>query len=77
MAGAKVEIIRYLEWAETDAAGHQHYTSAFRGLKSVKPPYIEVLDYLQLYLVRYQELRYRWSTSVGFFLASKLKQILR
>ena len=30
MAGAKVEIIRYLEWAETDAAGHQHYTSAFR-----------------------------------------------
>jgi acyl-CoA thioesterase FadM len=30
VAGAKVEIIRYLEWAETDAAGHQHYTSAFR-----------------------------------------------
>ena len=30
MAGAKVELIRYLEWAETDAAGHQHYTSAFR-----------------------------------------------
>ena len=30
MAGAKVELLRYLEWAETDAAGHQHYTSAFR-----------------------------------------------
>ena len=30
MAGAKVEIVRYLEWAETDAAGHHHYTSAFR-----------------------------------------------
>jgi len=76
MAGAKVEIIRYLEWAETDAAGHQHYTSAFRWVEECEA-YIEVLDYLQLYLVRYQELRYRWSTSVGFFLASKLKQILR
>ena len=30
MAGAAVEIKRYLEWAETDAAGHQHYTSLFR-----------------------------------------------
>jgi acyl-CoA thioester hydrolase len=30
MAGAFVEKIRFLEWMETDAAGHQHYTSAFR-----------------------------------------------
>jgi len=30
MAGASIEITRFLEWAETDAAGHQHYTSAFR-----------------------------------------------
>jgi acyl-CoA thioester hydrolase len=30
MDGAFVEIVRLLEWAETDAAGHQHYTSAFR-----------------------------------------------
>ena len=30
MDGAFVEIVRSLEWAETDAAGHQHYTSAFR-----------------------------------------------
>jgi acyl-CoA thioester hydrolase len=30
MAGASVEIKRFLEWAETDAAGHQHYSSAFR-----------------------------------------------
>ena len=30
MDGASVEIVRLLEWAETDAAGHQHYTSAFR-----------------------------------------------
>ena len=30
MAGASVEIKRFLEWAETDAAGHQHYSCAFR-----------------------------------------------
>ncbi len=30
MAGAFVEKVRFLEWMETDAAGHQHYTSAFR-----------------------------------------------
>ncbi len=30
MAGAFVEKVRLLEWMETDAAGHQHYTSAFR-----------------------------------------------
>ena len=30
MAGAFVEKVRLLEWQETDAAGHQHYTSAFR-----------------------------------------------
>lgn len=30
MAGAVVEVKRFLEWAETDAAGHQHYTSLFR-----------------------------------------------
>jgi len=30
MAGASIEIKRFLEWAETDAAGHQHYSSAFR-----------------------------------------------
>ena len=30
MSGAFVEMFRYLEWQETDAAGHQHYTSAFR-----------------------------------------------
>jgi acyl-CoA thioester hydrolase len=30
MAGASIEIKRFLEWGETDAAGHQHYSSAFR-----------------------------------------------
>lgn len=30
MANVFVEKIRLLEWMETDAAGHQHYTSAFR-----------------------------------------------
>ena len=30
MANAYVEVKRILEWMETDAAGHQHYTSAFR-----------------------------------------------
>lgn len=30
MANAFVEKVRLLEWAETDAAGHQHYTSIFR-----------------------------------------------
>lgn len=30
MSGAFVEKVRYLEWMETDAAGHQHYTCAFR-----------------------------------------------
>ena len=30
MSAVFVEKIRLLEWMETDAAGHQHYTSAFR-----------------------------------------------
>lgn len=30
MAIVFVEKIRLLEWMETDAAGHQHYTAAFR-----------------------------------------------
>ena len=30
MASVFVEKTRLLEWMETDAAGHQHYTSAFR-----------------------------------------------
>ena len=30
VANAYVEVKRILEWMETDAAGHQHYTSAFR-----------------------------------------------
>ncbi|MEI7697262.1 MAG: hotdog domain-containing protein [Actinomycetes bacterium] len=30
MAQVFVEKVRLLEWMETDAAGHQHYTSAFR-----------------------------------------------
>lgn len=30
MSHAFVEKVRLLEWMETDAAGHQHYTSAFR-----------------------------------------------
>jgi acyl-CoA thioesterase FadM len=30
MSFAFVEKVRLLEWMETDAAGHQHYTSAFR-----------------------------------------------
>lgn len=30
MPHAFVETVRLLEWMETDAAGHQHYTSAFR-----------------------------------------------
>ncbi len=30
MGGAFVEKVRLLEWMETDAAGHQHYTSVFR-----------------------------------------------
>jgi acyl-CoA thioester hydrolase len=30
MTYAFVETVRRLEWAETDAAGHQHYTSLFR-----------------------------------------------
>ena len=30
MDGAQVEIVRRLEWVETDAAGHQHYAAAFR-----------------------------------------------
>ena len=30
MAEVFVEKVRLLEWMETDAAGHQHYTSAFR-----------------------------------------------
>ncbi len=29
MAGASIEIKRFLEWAETDAAGHHHYSSVF------------------------------------------------
>ena len=30
MTNVYVEVKRILEWMETDAAGHQHYTSAFR-----------------------------------------------
>ncbi len=30
VANVYVEVKRILEWMETDAAGHQHYTSAFR-----------------------------------------------
>ncbi len=30
MAEVFVEKVRLLEWMETDAAGHQHYTSVFR-----------------------------------------------
>ncbi len=30
MSAVFVEKVRLLEWMETDAAGHQHYTSAFR-----------------------------------------------
>jgi acyl-CoA thioesterase FadM len=30
MGSVFVEMLRLLEWQETDAAGHQHYTSVFR-----------------------------------------------
>ncbi|MEY4959739.1 MAG: hypothetical protein RL271_1113, partial [Actinomycetota bacterium] len=35
-AGASVEIIRFLEWDETDAAGHHHYASVFRWVEELE-----------------------------------------
>lgn len=44
MAGAFVEQVRYLEWMETDAAGHQHYTSAFRWVEECESALYRKLD---------------------------------
>lgn len=44
MAGAAVEVKRYLEWAETDAAGHQHYTSLFRWVEECESALYRSLD---------------------------------
>ncbi len=35
-SGASVEIIRFLEWDETDAAGHHHYASVFRWVEELE-----------------------------------------
>lgn len=44
MEGAFVEKVRYLEWMETDAAGHQHYTSAFRWVEECESALYRKLD---------------------------------
>ncbi|MEY4100842.1 MAG: hypothetical protein RLZZ567_84, partial [Actinomycetota bacterium] len=35
-SGAAVEITRFLEWDETDAAGHHHYASVFRWVEELE-----------------------------------------
>jgi acyl-CoA thioester hydrolase len=44
MAAVFVEKIRLLEWMETDAAGHQHYTSAFRWVEECESALYRKLD---------------------------------
>jgi acyl-CoA thioester hydrolase len=44
MSGAFVEKVRLLEWMETDAAGHQHYTSVFRWVEECESALYRKLD---------------------------------
>ena len=44
MAAVFVERVRLLEWMETDAAGHQHYTSAFRWVEECESALYRKLD---------------------------------
>ena len=71
--GASVEIIRFLEWDETDAAGHHHYASVFRWVEELEAKLYRDLGLPVTLFGQFQELRFKWNIAVGFSLGKLLE----